>query len=398
MFNLVEPASPAHVTNRLRWSTRVVSSAEALLPHVPAWEALAAAALEPNVFYEPWMMLPALRSVAGATKFRFVFVYAQHSDEAGQLCGFFPLEFARSYRRLPVSVVRSWAHAFGPLGTPLIRAGMEGPCLREFFGWLARGPESAALVEFHLFPRGGPFHRALAAQLEAGANPTMLREEIERALFRRGAGSEEYLQNALSRDQRKSLRRKAKRLAEIGVLEYRHLEPGGDLDAWLDEFFRMEASGWKGSQGTALAQDPAKRAFLVDACRAAFRLDRLRFLSLRVQDRAIACQLYFPAGAGAFAWKTAYDEEFSRFSPGILIQTELIRRLHETAECDWMDSTSEPDGYLNEVWLDRLALQTLLVAAGGWTGRLAMSILPAILRWKERLKILRRESPPPAVS
>ena len=32
---------------------------DALEPYVPAWDSLAAGALEPNVFYEPWMLRPA---------------------------------------------------------------------------------------------------------------------------------------------------------------------------------------------------------------------------------------------------------------------------------------------------------------------------------------------------
>src|SRR5260221_11075539 len=41
---------------------QLVRSADALGAIVPAWEELAAHACEPNPFYEPWFLLPALRS------------------------------------------------------------------------------------------------------------------------------------------------------------------------------------------------------------------------------------------------------------------------------------------------------------------------------------------------
>jgi hypothetical protein len=363
----------------MRWSTLVVADVHELTPYVPAWESLAAAALEPNIFYEPWMMLPALRALAGSTRLRFVLIFGQAGDDVPTLCGFFPLEYRPSYHRLPVSVLRTWIHEYGPLGTPLIRTGLEDECLREFFRWSAR--HGSSLIEFSLFPSGGPFHRALLA-----ANPrSLIRAETQRALFRRGADADDYLQAALSRDQRKSLRRKARRLAENGPVELRHLGPDDDLESWLADFLRLESSGWKGRQGTAQAQDPAKRAFLEDACRNSFRLGRLRFAALRVQDRAIAYQIYFTAATGAFAWKTTYDEAYSQFSPGLLIQTELIEHWHRSPEFDWIDSTSEPGSYLNEVWKERLALQTLLVGTG-WTGRLVVSGLKAVLRLKARLQ------------
>ena len=45
-----------------------------------AWNELAAAALEPNVFYEPWMMLPAIDSFARGEKLRYVLMYADRAD------------------------------------------------------------------------------------------------------------------------------------------------------------------------------------------------------------------------------------------------------------------------------------------------------------------------------
>ncbi len=40
----------------------VIRSREALAAIVPAWEGLAANAIEANPFYEPWFLLPALRA------------------------------------------------------------------------------------------------------------------------------------------------------------------------------------------------------------------------------------------------------------------------------------------------------------------------------------------------
>src|SRR5947209_5397848 len=130
MLNLVQ-SSPHDPAARLAgWSAVVVRDADALQAYVPAWEALAAAALEPNLFYEPWMMLPALRALGGRTAFRFVLVFAPPPgvpQASPVLHGFFPLAFARTYHGLPVSVLRCWVHPYGPLGTPLVRAETAGP-------------------------------------------------------------------------------------------------------------------------------------------------------------------------------------------------------------------------------------------------------------------------------
>ena len=45
---------------------------DGLEQHVVEWRRLASAALEPNPFYEPALMLPALRSLRGETKVEVV--------------------------------------------------------------------------------------------------------------------------------------------------------------------------------------------------------------------------------------------------------------------------------------------------------------------------------------
>ena len=57
--NAPRPAA-AGVTIKSGLSVTVVEDLTDLEPYVSAWEGLAATALEPNVFYEPWMLMPAI--------------------------------------------------------------------------------------------------------------------------------------------------------------------------------------------------------------------------------------------------------------------------------------------------------------------------------------------------
>src|SRR5262245_32645328 len=80
---------------------------------VPAWEALAAAAIEPNVFYEPWMLLPALRAFGDGKDIRIVLVLIHDprcAEAAPRLAGLFPLERIRNFRSLRVSALSLWQH------------------------------------------------------------------------------------------------------------------------------------------------------------------------------------------------------------------------------------------------------------------------------------------------
>ncbi|MBM4071700.1 MAG: hypothetical protein FJ271_22660 [Planctomycetes bacterium] len=85
----------------------VARSIEELIPYADAWDDLARNALEPNVFYESWMLLPALR----AYKSPNVMVVLVFSNLAPQrhgkplLCGLLPLE---RHRYPFVHVLRLW--------------------------------------------------------------------------------------------------------------------------------------------------------------------------------------------------------------------------------------------------------------------------------------------------
>src|SRR5205823_3803183 len=91
----------------------VVDQVQGLEPHQPAWDDLAAAAIEPNAFHESWMLLPAVQYLAGPERPFFVLVYTadpRRPQGPPLLTGFFPLVRDRRYKGVPVSVTRIWRH------------------------------------------------------------------------------------------------------------------------------------------------------------------------------------------------------------------------------------------------------------------------------------------------
>ncbi|HMC63350.1 MAG TPA: GNAT family N-acetyltransferase [Gemmataceae bacterium] len=389
----MDAVAESHVHSPRRspdWSVVVARSVPELAPHIAAWEVLAAAALEPNVFYEPWMLLPALDLFGPAGGLRVVLVFGPHPIQPTQrvLAGVFPLHHKR-YKRLPISVLTLWQHAYILLGTPLLRADCAPECLQALFRWLGSHASGCPLVEFQAVSGDGRFAQRLTDYLHASDAMTMSSECSTRALFRRRATSADFLEAAFSREQRKTLRRREKRLAEAGRIDYARLEPGDDLDRWLVDFLQVEASGWKGQQRTALASHAADCAFFTRVAQAAFTRNRLGLFALRLDGRPIALQCYFQGGDGAFFFKTAYDETYARFSPGILLQVALIHRLHETRAVQWVDSCSLPQSYLNELWPERRIVQNVVVATGLGSGEFCLGLLP-LLRWLKRT-LLRRQ-------
>ncbi len=324
---------------------------------VPAWEALARAALAPNPFYEPWMLLPALRAFGEGQDLRLVQVWIGE-----QLAGLFPFERASSYKGLPAATLRSFRHPHCLLCTPLVRRDLAGICMEMLFSRL-----EFSLVELYYLPAEDPFRRALCA-----FNPIVTRE-YSRPLLRKHRAT-------VSGNLRRRLGRQERALGKLGTLTRVTLQPHDDVTRWIEDFLVLEASGWKGRNGGAMACKEVNRRYAAEIFTAAFRRGRLMGCGLDLDGRPIARRLSFTAGEGAYAFKTAYDERYAEFSPGVLLEADNLRQVDAHPGVQWMDSFTEDQNLaLSRMWTGARTMQHLLAARGAW-GRVATAALPA-LRW-----------------
>ena len=357
-----------------------VESPLVLRKHVEAWECLARNAMEPNPFYEPWLLLPAIESFMRNDHLVFVLIYAAIHGRASQLCAFFPLLRCYHYRGLPVRYLRIWRHLHCFLCTPLLRRPYAKECLALFHDWLA-DEGRASMMEWGTIAADGPFYRTLLETVQSTGRRSYLTHRYERAMLRPRPNADLYIREALSKKTVIDLRRLEKRLGELGELRYSTLKPGAAAEPWLEAFLKLEASGWKGQQGSAFdSSEEGRRFFYSIALRGAQR-GQLMMLALELNDRPIAMKCNFLAQNGGYTFKIAYDERYARYSPGMLLELENIREFHRRADLQWMDSCAEADHpMMNRIWLDRRPIAKLLTATGRPASELLVSSLPVLKR------------------
>jgi len=121
---------------------------------------------------------------------------------------------------------------------------------------------------------------------------------------------------------RANLRRARRQLEEQGTLTLRHVEDF-DQDA-LDKFYALEASGWKGQQGTAIICNQTPKLFYNEIARAAAGNGYLSLDFLELNGRPIAAHYALNLGGRYFLAKAGYDERFHRYSPGQLLVNEIL--------------------------------------------------------------------------
>ncbi len=139
--------------------------------------------------------------------------------------------------------------------------------------------------------------------------------------------SYEAVEKSLDAKFRQNLRRRRRRLSEQGEVKYQVID-GKDpqaLDVALADLFEIEASGWKGRDGTAIAQRPELVGFYTQIARDAARRGALALGRLTLAGRPIAAHLSIVHGRTHDLIKIGYDESLHEHSPGQQMVAEAIR-------------------------------------------------------------------------
>ena len=337
-----------------------------------AWQRLVAHAAEPNPFFEPWFLIPALQQWGAAEG---AAVKAWFAD--GRLAGLMPMARAADYYGHRMPHVAGWLHANAFCGAPLIAAGHEDAFWRELLAHFDRWPRRAMFLHLPKLPADGPAVAALDRVLAARPRPHYTAQQESRALLSGDVTAAAYLEAAMSAKKRKELRRQHNRLAEEGALTFERLEDGAGIPAWTDEFLTLEAAGWKGAGGSALASAPGTRDFFSQALAGAAAAGRLERLALRLDGRAVAMLANLITAPGAYSFKTAFDEDYARFSPGMLLQLENLALL-ERPDIAWADSCAvEGHPMIERLWRGQRRMISRNIAIGGPLRRAAFRLLMA---------------------
>jgi len=139
------------------------------------------------------------------------------------------------------------------------------------------------------------------------------------------------LEDRMSASRRCTLRRKRKAAEKHGSVRFNILRPRSDeLPALLDEFFRVESSGWKGRAATGLQYDIQRASFFRMYCDRMAREGALRLGFMKIGDTTAAVRIDVVWGNKSWELKIGYDEGFSNCSPGLLLSHEALK--HGQAE------------------------------------------------------------------
>jgi CelD/BcsL family acetyltransferase involved in cellulose biosynthesis len=318
------------------------------------WRDLSARAIEPNGYYLPEWELAVSASASGRTG---ASVLAAWGDTG--LIGLLPVVSMSHAYKIPLPALAS-AHPYGTLCTPPLDRDMAEDAVDQLM-LKARNAGARALV-LRDMSLDGPVMKAVAESLKRESlRPRVLRSYL-RASLDATRDADALLQDALGAKKLKELRRQRHRLAEQGAVRFDIARSPDDVAAATETFMKLEASGWKGARGTALAQDAGDAAFIRRATAALAETGQCEIVTLRAGDAPVAAGIVLRHQDHAFYFKLGVDERFAKFSPGVQLTLDLTRHLCADPAIASADSTASPDHpMINPIWRGRFAIGDVLV-------------------------------------
>lgn len=339
-----------------------ITEPDELARHLQTWEQLVEQAAEPNIFYTPCALLPAVRHLSRGQAVRVLLFF--RAGEASVLDGLLPLV---ERPLLGFASLHGYRHRYCFSAEPLLRRRQEMEVAHSFVAWLHQHRFSRPLLTLRGLDSEGVWFRALRHTLHERGVSYQQAEPVQRALLRIEGGLESFLERIPAK-KRKEYQRLRERLAALGGLQIRVLQPGADdLQEWLDAFVALELKGWKGREGTALGSRAECRRFFEETAWGAHQQGQLMMVCMSLDGRPLAmlCDLVSPPGR--YAFKTAYDEDYSRYAPGVLLEIENACLTFQTPhDVEWLDSCAAPDNaLLNRLYPHRRSLTDLTLCPLG---------------------------------
>jgi CelD/BcsL family acetyltransferase involved in cellulose biosynthesis len=173
----------------------------------------------------------------------------------------------------------------------------------------ARGSQSA--IDVFGLPADSRLERALGGRMTAI-------QRVESPVMEAPDGWEAAYQAKTSSKTRNQHKRRRKQLAALGDYEVTTARTRDELEAVMDDVFRLHVARWAGRpDGTELGT-PEGQAFAREATLALAEADIPRIVFLRIGGEPVAFFYYMALEGTMYLYRLAFDPEYSKYSPGLV--------------------------------------------------------------------------------
>lgn len=321
---------------------------------IAAWDDLVQRASS-NVF-----MHPAALAAANDLQFADVRILSAWDDSGGskRLVGLWGLQVRQVVPFWP-RLLEALPYNYAFLSSPVIDPAVVKEVVRAFLTAIRNNRAFPHVMALKSLDAEEPSYPALLAALAEQGGSLVTLSEGSRPFATRELGTKR------SGSTRKKLRQDWNRLTALGTVDIVNDRSSPDAaSAAFEAFLALEFNGWKGEQGTALLCDAADAAFVRRLLAGLAERNCASVALLRVDGRPIAAQVLMYGGATAYTWKTAFDPDFAKYSPGALLIDRITEEIFFGQGIDAINSCSSESSFMTHLWAGRRAMVDVLADIG----------------------------------
>jgi Acetyltransferase (GNAT) domain len=318
-----------------------------------AWADLAKRAL-PNVF-----MNPAALTAADETGFARVYVLLawDEGEAARKLVGVWALQMRKIAPFWP-ALLEALPYNYAFLSSPVIDPAFSDEVIPAFLAAIEKNPLLPNVINLPSFNAESVCYDAIIKTLAARGGEQLGLSENARPFVTREFGVKR------SGSTRKKLRQDWNRLSALGAVDVVNERTPEAVRHAFEVFLALEAESWKGAQGTALLCDEKDASFVRRLVGGLAEQGDASVALLRMDGIAIAAQVLMYCGTMAYTWKTAFNSDYAKYSPGALLIDKVTEELFGTPGIDAIDSCSAEGSFMAQLWTGRRKMVDLLIDVG----------------------------------
>lgn len=330
-----------------------------------AFAELARHAVEPNPAMSPQAVLAARLLVSEG---QIVVLCAWRSEALGSesLVGVWALCLRRDWRSGFASVLSApLVPLYEVSSAPVLGRDHADDIARAMLRHLAASGDLPKTLALPLLPMEGPGFDALQEACRATGSKLTTFETWERPVMvaQPGDDAERYLRRSLGSGYKKRMQQ-FRSVRRSGTVSFQRKRRAAAQEAF-GTFLALEAAGWKGAAGTAIACLPADAAYFNRLVELLAAQDALQIDTLLLDGQPIAMGLLVDSAGTRQFLKIAYDETQGRHSPGRTLTIAMLQADFAEGPPAFFDSGAG-DGVDagTYVWGERRPMANAIVAIG----------------------------------
>ena len=128
---------------------------------------------------------------------------------------------------------------------------------------------------------------------------------------------------------RKTLRNMVNRVKRLGEYSIEEYTTQKNLDNILEEIYKISAKSWKGKIQSDISKSTENKNFFSKLSETAAKKGWLSIWLLKVDKKAIVMEYHLNYKKKVYALRSDFDESYNKYSPGSVINYEIIKKYFE---------------------------------------------------------------------